>query len=138
MPTNSGSVFSETLQEITNTKLEELSKRRSGFEATKASILSRLENETDPLKRLGLLSQGVKDGYAMKTTKTGEILPGQSKNAELELELRNLDRFIAQSKYDPSITPQLMRSWEESLLRHLDTQSSKFEYASLYAQLVTE
>ncbi|KAI0509285.1 hypothetical protein F5B22DRAFT_358965 [Xylaria bambusicola] len=138
MPTNSGSVFSETLQEITNTKLEELSKRRSQFETTKASIISRLEDEKDPLKRLGLLSQGVKDSYAIKTTKTGEILAGESKNAELELELRNLDSFMAQSKYDPSITPQLMRVWEESLLRHLYTQSSKFEYASLYAQLVTE
>ncbi|RWA03749.1 hypothetical protein EKO27_g11357 [Xylaria grammica] len=138
MPPNSGSVFSETLQEITNTKLEELSKRRSEFEATKANIVSRLENETDPLKRLALLGQGVKDSYAMKTTKTGEILPGQSKNPELELELKNLDSFMAQSKYDPSITPQLMRGWEESLLRHLNLQSSKFEYASLYAQLVTE
>ncbi|TGJ80673.1 hypothetical protein E0Z10_g8108 [Xylaria hypoxylon] len=138
MPTNSGSVFSETLQEITNTKLEELSKRRSEFEATKASIVSRLENETDPLKRLALLGHGVKDSYAIKTTKTGEILPGQSKNPGLELELKNLDSFMAQSKYDPSITPQLMRGWEESLLRHLNMQSSKFEYASLYAQLVTE
>ncbi|KAJ3569215.1 hypothetical protein NPX13_g6159 [Xylaria arbuscula] len=138
MPPNSGSVFSETLQEITNTKLEELSKRRSGFETTKANIIAQLGNETDPLKRLGLLSQGVKDGYAMKTTKTGEILAGQSKSAELELELKNLDSFMAQSKYDPSITIQLMRNWEDSLLRHLDTQSSKFEYASLYAQLVTE
>lgn len=138
MPTSSGSVFSETLQEITNTKLEELSKRRSQFETTKANILSRLENETDPLKRLGLLSQGVKDSYAMKTTKAGGIIPDQSKNPELELELKNLDSFMAQSRYDSSITPQLMRSWEESLLRHLNTQSSKFEYASLYAQLVTE
>ncbi|KAI8956302.1 hypothetical protein F4801DRAFT_573825 [Xylaria longipes] len=138
MPTNNGSVFSETLQEITNTKLEELSKRRSEFETAKANLISRLENETDPLKRLGLLSQGVKDSYAMKTTKTGEIIPGQSKNPDLELELKNLENFMAQSKYDPSITNQLMRSWEESLLRHLNMQSSKLEYASLYAQLVTE
>ncbi|TRX98791.1 hypothetical protein FHL15_000133 [Xylaria flabelliformis] len=138
MPTNSGSVFSETLQEITNTKLEELSKRRSEFETTKANIISRLENETDPLRRLDLLSQGVKESYAMKTTKAGEILPGQSKNPDLELELKHLKNFMAQSRYDPSITPQLMRDWEESLLRHLNMQSSKLEYASLYAQLVTE
>ncbi|KAI3331583.1 hypothetical protein HD806DRAFT_164554 [Xylariaceae sp. AK1471] len=138
MSTNSGSVFSETLQGITNAKLEELSKRRSEFETTKANIISRLENEKDPLIRLGILSQGVKDSYAMKTTKAGDILPGQSRHPDLELELKNLDRFMAQSKYDPSVTPQLMRTWEESLLRHLNMQSSKFEYASLYAQLVTE
>ncbi|KAI0447131.1 hypothetical protein F4803DRAFT_559033 [Xylaria telfairii] len=138
MSSKGGSVFSETLQEITNTKLEELSKRRSEFETTKANLLSRLENETDPLKRLSLLSQGVKESYAMKTTKAGEILPGQSKNPDLELELKNLEHFMAQSKWDPSITPQLMRGWEESLLRHLNMQSSKLQYASLYAQLVTE
>ncbi|KAJ2969688.1 hypothetical protein NUW58_g9922 [Xylaria curta] len=126
MPANGGGVFSETLQKITNTKLEELSKTRSAFETAKASILSRLNDEVDPLKRLDLLSQGVKDCYAMK------------KNPDLELELENLDSFMAQSKYDPSITPEQMHVWEESLLRHLDMQSSKLEYASLYGQLVTE
>ncbi|KAI1308149.1 hypothetical protein F5Y03DRAFT_112400 [Xylaria venustula] len=138
MATNGGSVFSETLQAITNTKLEELSKRRAEFEAIRANVISRLEHETDPLKRLGLLSRGVKESYAIKTITAGDILSGRSKNSELELELKNLDSFIAQARYDPSITPHLMRSWEESLLRHLNTQSSKFEYASLYAQLVTE
>ncbi|KAI8623640.1 hypothetical protein F5Y19DRAFT_351773 [Xylariaceae sp. FL1651] len=138
MPTTSGSVFSETLQEITNAKLEELSKRRSEFENTKAAVLSRLENETEPLKRLAILSHGVKDSYSMKTTKSGDILSGQSRNPALELELKQLDSFMAQARYDPSVSPQLMRTWEESLLRHLNTQSSKFQYASLYAQLVTE
>ncbi|KAI0109690.1 hypothetical protein GGR51DRAFT_512491 [Nemania sp. FL0031] len=138
MPTNGGSVFSETLRDVTNIKLEELSKKRSEFEATKNNVLSRLEEETDPLTRLGLLSQGVKDCFGIKTTKTGEMLSGPSKNPDLELELKNLDSFMAQSKYDPCITPQLMRSWEESLLRRLGEQSSKLEFASLYAQLVTE
>ncbi|KAJ8116773.1 hypothetical protein ONZ43_g4360 [Nemania bipapillata] len=138
MPTNNGSVFSETLQEITNTKLEELSKRRSEFETAKADVISRLESELNPLSRLELLSRGVRECFAMKTTKTGEILPGSSKNPDLVLELENLDSFMAQSKYDPSVTPLLMQRWEESLLRRLDMQSSKFQYASLYAQLVTE
>lgn len=138
MPTNRGSVFSETLQEITNTKFEELSKKQSDFEDAKASIISRVVNEPDPLKRLALLSRGVKDCYGMKTTEAGEIISGSSKNPDLELELKNLDSFMAQSKHDPSITPQLMGVWEESLLEHLNMQSSKLEYASLYAQLVTE
>ncbi|KAI0206519.1 hypothetical protein F4808DRAFT_407734 [Astrocystis sublimbata] len=138
MSGNRGSVFSETLQEITNTKLQELSKRRSAFETTRSTLLSRLKDETEPLKRLELLSQGVRESYGIKTTKTGQDLSGPSKNPDLLLELKNLQRFMAQSKYDPSITPKMMQSWEESLLRHLDKQSSKLEYASLYAQLVTE
>ncbi|KAI0869481.1 hypothetical protein GGS24DRAFT_163094 [Hypoxylon argillaceum] len=138
MPTNRGSVFSETLQEITNTKLEELSKKRVEFETAKESVISHLESERDALKRLKLLSHGVKDCFAIKTTKTGEFLSGPSKSPDLEIELKNLDSFMAQSKYDSSITPQLMRSWEKSLLRRLDMQSSKLQYASLHAQLVTE
>lgn len=59
--TSSGSVFSETLQEITNTKLQELSKRRSQFEEAKKSILSSIEDaEQDAVKRLVTLSDGVK------------------------------------------------------------------------------
>ncbi|KAI0145551.1 hypothetical protein GGR57DRAFT_479898 [Xylariaceae sp. FL1272] len=133
-----GSVFSETLQEITNAKLEELSKRRSQFENTKAKILADLDHEKATLERLRILSQGVKECYSMKTTESGEILTNHSRSPELEVELKHLESFLAQGKYDPSISTHTMAKWEESLLRHLNTQSSKFQYASLYAQLVTE
>ncbi|KAI2633025.1 hypothetical protein GGS26DRAFT_555035 [Hypomontagnella submonticulosa] len=138
MAFNSGSVFSETLQEITNTKLEELSKRRSDFETAKSNILSMLEIESDPAQRLYILSQGVKTCYALKLGKYGRVHNAtQSRNSELELELKNLDCFLAQVKYDPSVI-NMTPAWEESMLRHLNTQSLKYEYASLYAQLVTE
>lgn len=136
---NGGSVFSETLQEITNTKLEELSKRRSDFETTKSNVQSILENEKDPTRRLHILSQGVKACYALKLGQHGSVHnTAQSKNPELELELKNLDCFLAQAKYDPSLSEKMMHTFEKSLLRHLDMQSLKYEYASLYAQLVTE
>ncbi|CAJ2512661.1 Uu.00g007800.m01.CDS01 [Anthostomella pinea] len=138
MASSSGSVFSETLQEIINAKLEELSKRRSDFESTKADIISALENENRPTERLGLLSRGVKTCFGVKTNQFGQIISDQSRDPDLELELKYLDRFLTQSKYDPSVSSELMRTWEESLFRHLDTQSLKFQYASLYAQLVTE
>ncbi|KAI0377728.1 hypothetical protein F5Y04DRAFT_171917 [Hypomontagnella monticulosa] len=138
MALSSGSVFSETLQEITNTKLEELSKRRSDFETAKSNILSMLETESDPAQRLYILSQGVKACYALKLGKYGRVHnASQSRNSELELELKNLDCFLAQVKYDPSVI-NMTPAWEESMLRHLNTQSLKYEYASLYAQLVTE
>src|SRR5262245_39784882 len=101
MALSSGSVFSETLQEITNTKLEELSKRRSDFETAKSNILSMLETESDPAQRLYILSQGVKACYALKLGKYGRVHnASQSRNSELELELKNLDCFLAQVKYD--------------------------------------
>lgn len=136
---SNGSVFSETLQGITNTKLEELSKRRSDFEAAKSNILSLLENERDPTQRLYTLSEGVKACYTLKPGKHESAHNAtQSRNPALELELKNLDCFLAQAKYDPSLSTKMMQTWEESLLLHLDTQSLKYQYASLYAQLVTE
>lgn len=139
MSSSNGSIFSETLQNITDTKLEELSKRRSAFEITKSNILSMLENEKEPSRRLYILSQGVKACYALKLGKYIKIHnPAQSRNSELEFELKNLDCFLAQAKYDPSVSAKMMQTWEESLMRHLNTQSLTYQYASLYAQLVTE
>ncbi|KAI2610585.1 hypothetical protein GGR54DRAFT_373931 [Hypoxylon sp. NC1633] len=140
MASSSRSVFSETLQEITNTKLEELSKRRSDFEATKSSVLSELAKENEPAQRLSILSRGVKTCFGLNLNKHGKARNAfnPSRNSELELELKNLDCFLAQAKYDPSLSAKTMRASEESLLRHLDVQSLKYQYASLYAQLVTE
>ncbi|KAK8113315.1 hypothetical protein PG984_013841 [Apiospora sp. TS-2023a] len=137
MASNSGSVFSETLKEITNTKLQELSKRRSAFEGKKTAILSSLDDR-DKIKRLVTLSDGVKSCYAIKLDGSGYAAENVSKNASLEVELKNLDSFIAQARYDPSISTKALDKWEASLLGHLDTMSLKYAYASLYAQLVTE
>ncbi|KAK9425580.1 hypothetical protein SUNI508_02941 [Seiridium unicorne] len=140
MTSTSGNIFSETLQEITNTKLEELSKSRADFERKKASVLSQLEGETgDPIKRLTILSGGVKHCLGVKTDKTsGKVLRGQTKSPALEIELKNLDLLLSQARYDPSVSTKSFKAWESSLLCHLDTESLKYQYASLYAELVTE
>ncbi|KAI2469625.1 hypothetical protein F4781DRAFT_393552 [Annulohypoxylon bovei var. microspora] len=139
MSSSNGNVFSETLQDITNTKLEELSKRRSDYETTKSNVLSMLEGEKDPSQRLYILSQGVKACYAFKLGKYTKVHNTVlSRNSELEIELKNLDCFLAQAKFDPSVSIKMMQTWEESLLHHLNTQSLKYQYASLYGQLVTE
>ncbi|KAK8856096.1 hypothetical protein PGQ11_012008 [Apiospora arundinis] len=132
MASTSGSVFSETLKEITNTKLQELSKRRAAFEEKKAAILSSLDQH-DRIKRLIALSDGVKSCYAIKLDSSNP-----SKHDNLTVELKNLDSFIAQARYDPSVSTKTLEKWETSLLGHLDTRSLKYAYASLYAQLVTE
>ncbi|KAF4982105.1 hypothetical protein FZEAL_2211 [Fusarium zealandicum] len=134
----SGSVFSETLQEITNTKLDELSKRRSGFEEAKKSLLASLQVEGDAVKRLVTLSDGIKECFAIKLDKAGKVVTNQTKHTRLETELKNMDRFLGQAKCDPSVSAKMLDAWEQSLLRHLDMQSLQFQYASLYGQLVTE
>ncbi|KAH7117513.1 hypothetical protein EDB81DRAFT_818695 [Dactylonectria macrodidyma] len=134
----SGCVFSDTLQEITNTKLDELSKRRSRFELAKSTLLDSIQREGDTVKRLILLSSGVKTCFAIKLDKTGKVITEQTEHARLETELKNLDRFLGQAQCDPSISEKMLDRWEQSLLSHLNTQSLKFQYASLYGQLVTE
>lgn len=134
----SGSVFSETLQEITNTKLDELSKRRAAFEEGRASILASIQLEEDAIKRLETLMDGVKKCFSIKLDKAGKVRVGVTKHERLEVELKNIDRFLDQAKCDPSVSAKMLTAWEQSLLRHLTMESLKFEYASLYGQLVTE
>jgi hypothetical protein len=134
---SSGSVFSETLQEITNTKLQELSKRRSRFEEAKTSILSSIDEEQDAVKRLVTLSDGVKKSFAIKLD-NGKVIVGRTKFKQLEINLKNLDRFIGQAKTDPSVSSKMLANWEKLLIRQLDMQALQYQYAWLYGELVTE
>ncbi|TGO23750.1 hypothetical protein BPAE_0122g00050 [Botrytis paeoniae] len=135
----SGGVFSETLQSITTTKLTELSKKRHHFESQKDSLLDKLSNELDQRKRLKLLLEGVKQSFAITTS----IAKKRSHDSDiklspLELLVKNLEKFIAQAEYDPSISDKTLEQWEKYLVRHIDVQSSKHQYATLYGELVTE
>uniref|UniRef100_A0A8H7K7Q9 Reverse transcriptase domain-containing protein n=1 Tax=Bionectria ochroleuca TaxID=29856 RepID=A0A8H7K7Q9_BIOOC len=112
--------------------------RRSSFEEAKASLLEVVRAESDPARRLSLLCDGVKECFSIKLDKAGKVVMEQTKHKLLETELQNLDRFLEQVKYDPSVSGTMLDTWEQSLLRHLDVQSLKFQYASLYGQLVTE
>ncbi|KAI9147460.1 hypothetical protein HJFPF1_12481 [Paramyrothecium foliicola] len=136
--TTSGSVFSETLQEITSTKLDELSKRRNKYEEIKSSLLTSMQAEKNLLGRLHILSAGVKKCFGIKIDNAGIVMKGHTAFPDVEVELKNLDRFLSQAVYDPSLSNTMLNAWERSLLRHLETQSLKFRYASLYGQLVTE
>lgn len=133
-----GNAFSHTLQEITTTKLDELSKRYAAFESQKSTLLSSLESIADPIKRLEALSTGVKRCLAIKVDKSSIVIPGASKHPAGETKLKNFDRFFAQARYDPSVSRELVDSWGNALLQRLDMQSLKFQYASLYGKLVTE
>ncbi|KAJ9144062.1 reverse transcriptase protein [Pleurostoma richardsiae] len=134
----SGSVFSDTLRDITTTKLDELSRRRADFEQRKAALVLSAKQDDDLVTRLGALSAGLKQIFSLKTDKRGRVESRYPKHARVERELRTLDRFLAQARYDPSVSAKTLGAWEESLLKYLDTQSMKFQFATLYGQLVTE
>ncbi|TGO44454.1 hypothetical protein BCON_0515g00010 [Botryotinia convoluta] len=135
----SGGVFSETLQSITTTKLTELSKKRHHFESQKDALSDKLSNELDQRKRLKLLLEGVKQSFAITTSITKKRSHDSDiKLSPLELLVKNLEKFIAQAEYDPSISDKTLEQWEKCLVRHIDVQSSKHQYATLYGELVTE
>jgi hypothetical protein len=139
---SSGGVFSETLQSITTTKLVELSKKRKIFEDQKTAVFKAVELESDQKKKLRLLVEGVKQCFSIQTA-TGKkgserIVLGSTKDPNLEVLLNNLERFLTQAQYDPSVSRKLLRDWEDSLRQQLNVQSLKYQYATLYGELVTE
>lgn len=134
---SSGSVFSQTLQSITNEKLAELSKKRTIFEQQKAEVFKAAHSTTSSQVELRILLNGVKKCFSV-TTARGRIIRGMTSNSRLELNLRNIERFLDQAQYDPSVSLKLLDEWKSMLTQNLEMQGAKYQYASLYAQLVTE
>jgi hypothetical protein len=146
---SSGNLFSETLHNITTTKLEELSKKNTSFGGKYSALLAALQQEQDPLNRLFVVSDGVKNCFSAKTAaikgqgkddnkRIGQIISGSTGNQPLERDLKNLDRFLEQAHYDPCISSKFLQEWEAKLLQHLSVQHLRLQYATLYGQLVTE
>jgi hypothetical protein len=141
----SGSVFSETLQTITTTKLLELDQQRTAFDKEYSALLSVVKAEAEPLNRLILLADGTKSCLGIKTSsrkskdgRPGRVISGGTRNTRLETDLKNLDRFLEQAKFDPSVSAKVLEDWENALLQYLSIQANKFQYADLYGKLVTE
>jgi hypothetical protein len=139
----SGSVFSETLQTITTTKLDELAQQRIAFDEEYAALLAATKDEQDPLKRLLILSNGAKSCLGVKTNNLIDgrvecVMNGGTSNPRLETDLRNLDRFLEQATFDPSVSHKVLDDWEKVLLQYLSTKLSQLQYADLYGKLVTE
>ena len=137
MATSASGIYSETLQSIVDAKLAELQRKRSTFEQSKTKLLDDASNKLSDIDKVKTLTSGVKSLFGIRSS-NGYVVHGSSKNHELEQKLANLERFLAQPQYDPSISMDMLCEWEQDLLQQLDVQSNRFEYASLYAQLVTE
>ena len=80
--------------------------------------------------RVCLLADGTKACLSVNT--------GGTRNNQLEINLKNLDCFLEQARFDPSVSPKILEDWEKTLLQYLSVQATKFQYADLYGKLVTE
>jgi hypothetical protein len=135
---SSGGVFSDTLQSITTTKLRELSNKRAFFEDLKSLLLLEVQSDPDQKAKLRKLIEGVKQCFSVRSDRRGRTIIGSVTDKQLEVQLKNLERFLQQARHDPSISSKLLQDWELSLMQRLNVQSLKYQYATLYGELVTE
>lgn len=123
----SSEVLSQTLFSITKLKLAQLDKQKNAYENGKRTLLDEATADTDDAKRARNLITGAKKLPSMTSLSDNPLVS-----------LENLDRFIQQAQYDPSVTGSFVRECEASLRKQLDVQSTRYAYASLYGRLVNE
>ncbi|KAF4636456.1 hypothetical protein G7Y89_g1635 [Cudoniella acicularis] len=121
-PPTSG--LSRTLQSLTLTKIREIEKQRKKYEDRKQEILTIASSKAgDQRELVAHLLSGVK-----------EIIPG----AATDPSLSNIRRWLDQSRFDASIPPEMLQSFEKQLRAKFETQSRKLSLADLYSHLMTE
>ena len=135
---SSAGILSQTLQSITNTKICELRKQRDTFATLKSKLLASVDEVANPEVRVRLLLSEI----AGCTAETGKKLEDfQENNVSTntgDLSLKNIRRFLDQSRYDSSVPESLLKDWEGKLRLLLDQRTRRLDYADLYARLLTE
>lgn len=137
MSSSTDNLYSQTLLGITTAKLEQLAKKRDTFESRYADVVTKLDGEPNDLEKVRILSEGLKISFGASLS-NGQVIRGSTNNPHMENDLRNFDRFLAQARYDPSISTKAVQQWQDALMRHLEVQSLKCSYADLYGRLTTE
>jgi hypothetical protein len=139
---SSTDALSQTLKSITATKLTELSKQRDAFEAKKKTILNNASKEPTSQARVSVILEGLQK-LSEEQLKALQADNDDSDVEEMDIglsddSLKNIKRFVLQSKYDPSVPTSLLTEWEQKLKRELEIQSVKHRHACFFGQLVTE
>ncbi|KAL3458303.1 hypothetical protein BJX64DRAFT_226729 [Aspergillus heterothallicus] len=117
------SALSQTLESLTRSKIRELEKQRSSYEERKARTLAEAETQADLYSRVSTILTGIKT-----------ILP----NASKEVAVTNIQRWLEQHCFDPSVTQGMLQEYDTELRLRLDAHSRKLTLADLYSRLLTE
>ncbi|KAI4186004.1 MAG: hypothetical protein L6R41_003775 [Letrouitia leprolyta] len=120
----SSAALSESMQRITTSKLNVLKGQRSAYEEKKRTVLNAVQLERD----LSTQVTGLLDALIVFDVPV----------IDTNLSPKNIRRFLNQRRNDPSVSTSMLEEWKSGLLRCFDIQSHKYEYASLFGQLVTE
>ncbi|KAK0635106.1 hypothetical protein B0T17DRAFT_30858 [Bombardia bombarda] len=117
------SVLSKTLQSISRSRIRELDSRRSPYETSKRHLLDEADQATDQRERLASLLSAF-----------DRLNPNPYSASPFD----NVERWLAQSRYDASIPLSKLATFESQIRAKLDVQSRKLDMAHLYSRLLTE
>jgi hypothetical protein len=117
-------VLSQTLSSITAIKLDQLQQQKEAYQKKKSSLCENAASETGTATRAKALLKGCKELRALGLKSSPA--------------LSSLDEFLDQAEYDPSVTEPLLKEYEAVINQHMDAQTNKYEFASLYGKLVEE
>lgn len=117
----SAAILSQTLKSITVTKIRELQKQRKLFNDRNNQILQAANEQDD-----------VFDRAVQRHKKLIDLRPGRA------LDFRNMQRWLGQAQYDPSVPNAKLISWERELLRNQEIEGRKLELTDLYSRLLSE
>ncbi|CAA7262123.1 unnamed protein product [Cyclocybe aegerita] len=126
------SSFGQTLQFITEIKLEELEKQRLAYQ-THAKVLDEVKTlgDQDLLKKVEILSKTIKSWTGSGGVKDSKIVGGR-------IQLSTLEFWLQQAKKDPSFSSEIAQGWVNTLEDHIRHNLMRFDSAKLFGRLFNE
>ena len=117
--------FGETLQFITNVKLEELEKRSQKYAAHFASVFgdANAHGDEDLVSRLTVLIKGM------------ETWPGTWSS---DLNAENVKRWLEQAQKDPGFPRSILLEWIRQAEAQMTHEQTRYDFAKLFGNLLTD
>ncbi|KAG0130031.1 hypothetical protein HOY82DRAFT_505079, partial [Tuber indicum] len=128
----SANALSQTLNSITDTKLQVLSKQHTDFVAHRDKILSQAKQVTDRREKIRILLGGIDSWHVKGGSEPATPVAGSTDD------VYNIRLFLKQARQDPSVGKSLLDEWEEKLTDALRKETIKFEYAELFGKLLMQ
>jgi len=126
------SSFGQTIQFITEIKLQELETQRLAYkEHAKVLDTAKAIGETsDVIKKVEILTKAIKSW-----TGSGSVTEGK---VGAKLQLDDLDFWLQQARKDPSFSRDIAQGWSETLEQHIRHTAMRFDAARLFRMLFNE
>jgi len=134
------SAFSQTLNSITNTKLQVLSKQHTDFAAHRDGVLSRAKQATDLHEKIRILLGGINSLHAKGDAEPVGDQPATpiSTLAASTADIHNISLLLDQVRQDTDAGKSLLDGWEEKLTDIFRKETIKFEFAELFGKLLIQ